>query len=147
MSRDPQKHLLARLHGDLRSALSGDLVAAVAVGGELDDAGLRAGARQPGQQALATQRSIRTYDEFVLELSSIWVGNLRWLLGHVEQDQAPVFVGDGGADPHVTQNGRHHARRKFLRSGVTAAAIGAKALLTCDAHAVGIGQVHDRRRR
>src|SRR5580700_7552604 len=64
-----------------------------------------------------------------------------WLLGHVKQDQAPVFVGDGGPNPHVAQNGRHHARRKFLRSVVTAAAVSPKALLPSDAHAVWIGRV------
>src|SRR5258708_683255 len=32
-----EKHFLARLHGDLRSTLSGYLIAAVAVGQQLDD--------------------------------------------------------------------------------------------------------------
>ena len=69
----------------------------------------------------------------------------RWLLSHVEQDQAAVFIGNGGPDPHVAQDGRHHARRKFLRCIVAAAAVRAKALLARDAHAVGIDYVCDGR--
>ena len=38
-------------------------------------------------------------------------------------------VGNSGPHSHVPQNGCHHARGKFLRSGVTAAAVGAKTLL------------------
>src|SRR5580704_1697728 len=65
---------------------------------------------------------------------------MRRLLGHVEQHKAHVLVGNGGANPHVAQNGFHHAWRKFLRRRVTAPAIGPKALLSLDTHAVGIAQ-------
>src|ERR1039458_3095093 len=43
--RHASHYLSARLDGDLRSALSSNLVTAVAVGSDLDDAGLRAGSR------------------------------------------------------------------------------------------------------
>src|SRR5260370_6001907 len=49
--RDPQKHLFARFHRDLGNMLARDLVAAVTVGGELDDMGLRTGARKPDEEA------------------------------------------------------------------------------------------------
>src|SRR5579864_5681845 len=48
--RDPQKDLFARLDRDLGNALPGDLITAVAVGGELDDMGLRTGARKPDEE-------------------------------------------------------------------------------------------------
>ena len=60
------------------------------------------------------------------------------LLSHVEQDQSPVFGRDGGPHSHVPQNGSHHARRKFLRSGVTAAAVGSKTLFALESHAFSI---------
>ena len=65
------------------------------------------------------------------------------LLGHVEQDQPHVLVGNGGAHAHVAQHGLHHAGRKLLGRGVTAAAVGVKALFSLHPHGVGIGGVEN----
>lgn len=69
---------------------------------------------------------------------------LRWLLGHVKQDQTPIFSGYGRPNPHVAKNRRHHARRKFLGGGVTAAAIRAKTLLSLDSHGVRVTDLRHR---
>jgi hypothetical protein len=66
-----------------------------------------------------------------------------WLLGHVEQDQALVFVSDRGPNPHVAQNGLHHAGWKFLWCSVTAATVGPKALLTLQSHVLSVAILHD----
>jgi hypothetical protein len=60
------------------------------------------------------------------------------LLRHVEQDEPHILVGDSGANAHVAENGCHHAWRKFLRSGVTAPAIGAEPLLALHPHGIGV---------
>jgi len=65
------------------------------------------------------------------------------LLTEAEQDQVLVFVCNRGPNPHVAQDGLHHARWKFLRCGVTAAAVGAKTPLTLESHVLGVVILHD----
>ena len=68
---------------------------------------------------------------------------LRVLLRHVEQDQAPVLVGNGGANSHMAQHGSHHARGKLLRRSMATAAIGVKTLLTLHSLIVSIAAARD----
>ena len=56
------------------------------------------------------------------------------LLRHVGEDVAHIFIRDEGPDAHVTNDGRHHFWRKFVRRHVATSAIRAEAFFALDSH-------------
>lgn len=82
--------------------------------------------------ATTIKRLLQEENSFVIRQLSIG------LLCHVEKYEAHVFVGNSSAYSHVSQDGSHHARRKFPWGRMATAAVGAIALLTLDAHRIGI---------
>jgi hypothetical protein len=137
-----QKYLFSSGQRDLWTSRAAYLIPAILVRQQVDDADLGMKRQRGEDHSGRSDSQGATENEFPKRFHLPSSG--KRLLCHVEEDQTHVFIRDGGPNPHMPNDRRHHARRKFVRGCMAPATIGAKTQLTLYPHSVCIvGVGHD----